>query len=149
MVSWQAPVSILRDVLRDVLARGWADLVARLDGPLHLRFVVQPIVAAILGIRAGLRDARAGEPPFLSAVLRERGRRRERLREALRDVTSVAFVAAVVDAAYQLGVHRGVFLGELVVTVVVLALVPYVLVRGPVARIARVALRVRSPSRGR
>jgi len=120
----------------EIFARGWANFLGRLDGPLHLRFVVQPIVAMLLGARAGLRDARAGEPPFLWAVVRCPERRRDRLKDGLRDVGSVAFVAAVLDAAYQVVVHRGIFLFELLFTVAVLAIVPYALVRGPVARLA-------------
>lgn len=129
-------------MLQDVLARGWADFVGRLDGPMHFRFIVQPLVAMLLGVRAGLRDARAGEPPFLSAVARLPERRRERMMSALGDLTTVLIVAAVLDAAYQLVVHRGIYLFELLLTVAVLALVPYALVRGPAARL--VAWRQRS-----
>ena len=38
---------------------------------------------------------------------------------------------------YQLIVHHGVYLLELLLTAVTLAIVPYVLLRGPVSRIAR------------
>lgn len=124
-------------VMHDVLARGWANLLGRLDGPMHFRFVVQPLVATILGARAGLRDARAGEPPFLWAIVHEPSRRRERVTEALREVASLLIVATVLDSAYQVWVHRGVFLFELVVTVTLLAVVPYAIVRGPVARLMR------------
>jgi hypothetical protein len=123
--------------MHEIFARGWAHFVARLDGPLHFRFVVQPLVAMILGARAGLRDARAGEPPFLWAIVRCAERRGERVKDALRGIASVLLVAAVLDAAYQVMVHGGIFLLELVFTVAVLALVPYVLARGPMSRLAR------------
>ena len=122
-------------MLHDILARGWADFIGRLDGPMHFRFIVQPLVAMLLGLRAGLRDARAGEPPFLWAVARLPERRRERVTGALRDLSSMLLVATVLDAAYQLVVHRGIYLFELLLTVGVLALVPYALVRGPAARV--------------
>jgi hypothetical protein len=122
--------------MHEIFARGWGDLLARLDGPMHFRLIVQPIVAAILGARAGLRDARAGHSPFLQTILRCPERRGERVKSAMRDVAGVTIVAAVLDAAYQVVVSGGIFLLELVITVAVLALVPYVLVRGPVARIA-------------
>jgi hypothetical protein len=118
----------------EIFARGWANFLGRLDGPLHFRFIVQPLVAMLLGVRAGLKDARTGEPPFLWAIVRCPERRRERLTEGLRDVGSVLAVAAVLDAAYQLVVHGGIFLFELLFTVAVLAIVPYALIRGPVAR---------------
>jgi hypothetical protein len=121
--------------MHEILARGWANFVGRLDGPMHFRFIVQPLVAMLLGIRAGLRDARAGEPPLLWAVARLPERRRERMMDALRDLSSILVVATVLDAAYQLVVHRGIYLFELLLTVAVLALVPYALVRGPAARV--------------
>jgi hypothetical protein len=133
--------------MHDIFARGWAHLLSRLDGPMHFRFIVQPLVAMILGARAGLRDARAGEPPFLWAVIRSPERRRDRVKDALRDLTSVLLVAAVLDAVYQVAVHRGIFLLELLITVAVLALVPYVLVRGPVARLARWSAQASWPRR--
>jgi hypothetical protein len=39
-------------------------LIGRVDGPLAFRIMVQPAVAALLAIRAGLRDARAGRPAY-------------------------------------------------------------------------------------
>jgi len=122
--------------MHEILVRGWVDLLARLDGPLHFRFIVQPLVALLLGARAGIRDARAGEPPFLSALLRFPERRGQRVKEALRDVATLLLVAALLDSAYQVAVHRSIFLLELVITVALLALVPYLLVRGPMARLA-------------
>lgn len=121
--------------MQEMLARGWADFVGRLDGPMHFRFIVQPLVAMLLGIRAGVRDARAGEPPFLWTVARVPERRRERVLGGLRDLSSVLLLAAVLDAAYQLVVHRGIYVFELLFTVAVLALVPYALVRGPAGRL--------------
>ncbi len=122
--------------MHEILARGWANLLARLDGPLHFRFIVQPLVALFLGARAGIRDARAGEPPFLSALLRFPERRKQRIRDALRDVATLLLVAALLDSTYQVVVHRSIFLVELLITVALLALVPYLLVRGPMARLA-------------
>jgi hypothetical protein len=125
----------------EILARGWSHLLGRLDGPLHFRFIVQPLVAMILGARAGLRDARSGELPFLWQVVRCPERRRERLMDGLRDVASLLIVATLLDAAYQLVVHRGIFLLELLTVVAALAIVPYALVRGPVTRLARLTAR--------
>ena len=125
--------------MHEIFARGWANFLARLDGPMHFRFVVQPLVAMILGARAALRDARAGEPPFLWAILSRRQGRSERMKGALRDLSSVLVVAALLDATYQVVEHRSIFVLELAFTVAVLALVPYVLVRGPLSRLVRLA----------
>jgi hypothetical protein len=50
--------------LQGLLARLWADLVARPIGPLEFRFLVQPLVAAVLAVRDGMLDARTGRSPY-------------------------------------------------------------------------------------
>jgi hypothetical protein len=45
-----------------VLQRILENLIARLDGPLHFRFVFQPLIATIWGVIDGVKDARAGKP---------------------------------------------------------------------------------------
>jgi hypothetical protein len=127
--------------MEEAIARGFMNLLGRLDGPMHIRFIVQPAVAVLLALRAGMRDERAGEPPFLAA-LRQRERRRERLRQAWSDIGQVFLVSVVLDAIYQVWIQHGIFLLELLVTATLLALVPYGLVRGPARRIGH-AWRVR------
>jgi hypothetical protein len=123
--------------MEQALLRGISNFADRLDGPLHFRFIVQPTVAVVLGIRAGLEDARLGRPPFLGALFWEGGHRREHLRGAWSNVRTVFLVAIILDVVYQLRVHHGLFLLELVLTAFILAFIPYTLVRGPVCRIAR------------
>jgi hypothetical protein len=125
--------------IAEVLARGWMDFVHRLDGPLHLRFILQPTLACLQAVRAGVRDARRGEPPFLVALF-DKARRRQRLRDAWRDVRVVFFVALALDSIYQVQVHRAIYALELLLTATLLALVPYCLVRGPATRVARALL---------
>jgi hypothetical protein len=43
----------------------------------------------------------------------------------------------VIDVVYQIIAHRWVYPGEAVLVAVILAIVPYLLIRGPVNRIAR------------
>ncbi len=61
-----------------------ADLPARLTGPGRFRFVLQPAMAILLGVRGGLSDARAGRPPYLFGVLFDPLHRREYVRTGLR-----------------------------------------------------------------
>jgi len=131
----------------EILARLWHNLAGRLTGPMNLRLIVQPTVAAILAIRAGLRDARQERPPFLATLLRNPAHRRESLRQGWEDIGKVFLIAAILDVIYQLIVHRGVYLLELLLTAVTLAIVPYVLLRGPVSRIARLVFGVRPAMR--
>jgi hypothetical protein len=129
--------------MEEAIIRGWLNLIHRLDGPLHFRFIVQPLVATLLAIRAGMRDARAGEPPFLVA-LRCREQRRDRLRAAWGDIGQVFVVALAVDAIYQVAFEHAIYLLELVVTATLLALVPYAIVRGPARRAAGAWLTARA-----
>jgi hypothetical protein len=123
--------------VEEALRRGWENLIGRSDGPLTFRLILQPAVAIILAIRAGMRDARAGRPPFLWTVLSDRGCRQELVRQGWKDVRNVFLVALVLDSIYQVIVHSGVYALELLITATILALVPYAIVRGLVTRLAR------------
>ena len=101
------------------------------------RVIIQPAVAVLFAIRAGLHDAREGQPPFLWTVFSNPGRRHELLRQARIDVGNVFIVALVLDSIYQVMVHSGIYAFELLLTATILALVPYVIVRGLVTRLAR------------
>src|SRR4051812_11099417 len=121
----------------EILNRVWENLLGRSAGPMSFRMIMQPTVATIIAIRAGLKDAREGRPAFLWAALSNPAYRPELLRQGWKDVGKVFIFAMVLDAIYQLIVHRGVYILELLITATVLAIVPYVLIRGPVNRIAR------------
>ncbi len=126
----------------EILKRVWENLIGRSTGPINLRLIIQPTVATIIAIRAGVKDAREGQPAFLWAALSNPGYRPELLRQGWKDVGKVFILAMVLDSIYQLIVHRGVYVLELLITATVLAIIPYVLVRGPVNRIARRRLAV-------
>src|SRR3954449_2311883 len=121
----------------EILKRVWDNLIGRISGPMNFRLILQPTMAAFFAIRAGLSDAREGRPAFFWAALWDPAYRPELLRQIRRDVGKVFVLAIVLDSIYQLTVHRGVYVLELLITATVLAIVPYILVRGPVNRIAR------------
>ena len=100
------------------------------------RLIMQPAMAVLLAIRAGLHDAREGQPPFLWTVFSHPGRRHELLRQSWEDVGNVFILALVLDSIYQVIVHSGIYALELLLTATILALVPYVIVRGLVTRLA-------------
>ena len=120
-----------------ILERLWDNLIGRISGPLNFRLIIQPAVATFIAIRAGLNDAREGRPAFFWAALSDRAYRPELLQQGRKDVGKVFILAAALDSVYQLIVHRGVYVLELLIVATVLAIVPYVLIRGPVNRIAR------------
>lgn len=92
-------------------------LIGRTTGPLTLRLILQPTVAKIFAIRAGLADAREGSKPYFWSLIFHPSLRPELLRSGWKDVCKVFLLAILLVA-------------------VVLALVPYILIRGVTGRIA-------------
>jgi len=123
--------------VEEALRRGWENLIGRPDGPMNFRLLIQPAVAILFAIRAGLRDARNGQSPFLWAIFSNPGQRRELLRQGWKDVGTVFIVALILDSIYQVIVHSGIYTLELLITATILAIVPYAMFRGLVTRLAR------------
>ena len=123
--------------IQEILARFWDQLIAQPSGPLAFRFILQPVMAAFFAIRDGLKDARAGRQPYLRTILFEPSQRKGYLREGLKRISRVIVFAFVMDAIYQYMVLHRFYPVEALVTVFVLAVLPYMLIRGPVHRIAR------------
>jgi hypothetical protein len=117
--------------------RIWENLLARPSGPLALRFVLQPAVSTVLAIRDGIIDAREGRSPYFWTVLSDPAERRSRLSEGVKATGKVIVLAVILDAAYQI-IQLGTFYpGEAIIVAIVLGFVPYLILRGPVARLAR------------
>ena len=121
----------------DVLTRIGSNLARRVTGPLNFRLIIQPVMALILAVRAGVRDARTGRAPYFWAIFSSRQHRCELLRDGWKDVGSVFLMAIAIDLAYQLVVLRWAYPGEAAIVAAVLAFVPYVLSRGIVTRLVR------------
>lgn len=121
----------------DDLARIWNDLIGRTGGPFSFRFILQPIMAIIYATRDGMHDAKAGRPPYSWAILTHPHERWALLREGWKAVARVMALGVVMDVAYQLIVFRRLYPVELVVIVLVLAFLPYLLLRGPIDRLMR------------
>jgi len=120
----------------DVLARIWEHLGGRIGGPLSFRLILQPVVATVLAIRAGLQDAKTGRPAYFWTILTDADSRRGLLREGWKAVAKVFVLAVIIDAVYQVIVVRWIYPFESLLVAFLLACVPYLLVRGPVNRIA-------------
>jgi hypothetical protein len=124
------------DWISDLLARQWADLLARPSGPFAFRLVLQPTMAVITALKDGLEDARTGRSPYFWTVLTRAGERGARLREGLTATSRIIVLGLIMDAAYQVIALRKFYPGEAVIISLLLAFVPYLLTRGPVARMA-------------
>ena len=123
----------------DLLSQTWQEITARPDGPLAMRFYLQPLMATLLAVRDGVKDAREARPAYLWAVVSTPEHRRELLRNGWRSIGKVFLIALVLDVVYQLLVLRGLRPLEGLIIAVTLAIVPYALVRGPVNRLVRSA----------
>lgn len=123
--------------MEEILTRIWGNLIGRVHGPLTFRLILQPAMAVFLAIRAGLKDAREGRPIYFWALFTHPAQRRQLLQDGWKSVGRVFILAIVIDAVYQFIVLRWFYPAEALVVAFVLAIVPYLLVRGPVSRIAR------------
>jgi hypothetical protein len=113
------------------------ELAERFSGPMSFRLILQPVMATIFAVIAGRRDARSGAPPYLFTLLIGGGHRRKMVRDLWADVGRVFILAVVMEVAYQLLVRGTISVVETIGVSVLLAIVPYVVLRGLVNRIAR------------
>jgi hypothetical protein len=121
----------------DFWVRFTDQLIARVSGPMHFRLVMQPLMAAFFAIRSGLADARANKPPYFWGLLWDRANRMAMIRDGWKSVGRVFVLAVVLDVVYQLYELRFVYPGEAIVVAIILAIVPYVILRDLVTRLAR------------
>jgi hypothetical protein len=123
-----------------MVIRGWDNFLARPNGALSLRFFVQPTMAGLLALQAGIRDARQGRQGYFLALLTNSQRRFQLLHEGWRGARTPFLVAIALDAVYQIITVQLIYPLELLFTATLLALVPYALLRGPFNRLARLFL---------
>jgi hypothetical protein len=112
-------------------------LIARINGPLKFRLLLQPAMATFLAIRSGLKDAREGKPAYFWALFTEPSERAEMLKDGWKSMGKLFILASVLETAFQIIALRWVYPLETLLVAIVLAVVPYLLLRGPVNRIAR------------
>ena len=135
------------NIVLEMISRGWENFLARPNGSFGLRFYVQPTMASLLALRAGIQDAREGRQGYLWAILTRPERRLQLLHEGWRGAMTPFLLAMALDRLYQIITVRFVYPLELLFTATLLALVPYALLRGPFNRLARLFLPVARPPR--
>jgi hypothetical protein len=127
----------------------WNDLIGRFDGPLSFRLIIQPIVAVVLAIRDGIKDAKAGRPPHFMAIATDPTHRRGLLQETWKQIRNVFIMAVVIDVVYEFIAFRWIYPFQPLLVALVLAVIPYLLIRGPVNRIATRRYKSTAPEKKR
>src|SRR5215211_2651697 len=121
--------------MRDMLLRGLLNIADRVGGPMTFRVILQPLMATLLATRAGWKDAQTGRPPYFWAILTDPSQRAQLLHEGWKSIARVFVLAIIMDVIYQIIVLEWVYPLELILVAILLAVVPYLLIRGPVNRL--------------
>jgi hypothetical protein len=109
-------------------------LMVRLNGPMSFRFLIQPLMALFFAFRDGRDDARKGQPPYFWGLFNDPEHRGDMLRSGWKSIGKVFIIAIVLDNIFQYIVFHNFRLGGGLIVAVILALFPYLLLRGPVNR---------------
>ena len=125
----------------------WKDLIGRAGGPITFRLIVQPVIAVILAIRDGLKDAKACRPLYFWSLFTHSTERRQLLKAGWKSVGVVFIFAIVIDGVYQFIVFRWFYPGEALAVAIVLAIVPYLQSRDLANSIARHNIKSKSMER--
>jgi hypothetical protein len=132
--------------LRDAYDRGGVylfsrsfieDIPRRVAGPGWFRFILQPLVAVILGIRNGIADAGCGRPPYLFGVFFNRGLRRELLASAFTTVANLLLMGILLDSVFQYVILGASYPGAALVVGPTLVVAPYAVARALANRFTR------------
>ena len=101
------------------------------------RFILQPVMAAVAALSDGIEDAKLGRPAYLWTVLTNSEARNSSLREGLVSTARIILLGLGMDIIYQVIVLKTFYPGEAAIMAILLAFVPYLLLRGVAMRAAR------------
>ena len=111
----------------------------RLEGPLHLRLILQPCIAAIFGYLDGVKDARAGAPPYFWRVANvPQAERQALIKHGWASVGKVFILAFLFDCVFQYVSYKSIAILPAMAVAVILAILPYLFLRGLVNRLKSV-----------
>ena len=123
--------------MREICTRFLSNLYGRAGALFTFRLVLQPLVAGVIACRAGLRDAREGRPPYLWSFFKNPAARRSLINNGWKDLARIFSLAIVVDLIYQLVVLRWIYPLETLAVALIVALLPYLILRGLVNRLVQ------------
>jgi hypothetical protein len=116
--------------------RFFEDMWARFSGPGRLRFILQPSVAILLGVRDGRRDSQTKCPPLLSWQAFRRAHGPKLWRDAVSSVSDLVAIAIILDLICQALILRRIHPGAALLLGPLLIAIPYSVSRTLANRIA-------------
>ena len=123
--------------MEETLNRIYENMIDRVSGPMNLRLLLQPLMASIFAVLSGLKDSKEHRPAYFWGMFTHPSERREMMEDGWKSVGKVFVLAMVLDIIYQFMVQRWVYPFEALLTAMILAIVPYLILRGLVNRIDR------------
>jgi hypothetical protein len=120
----------------DAWMRIVGNMTDRVSGPMQFRFVLQPVMASIFAILSGLKDAKARKPPYFWGIINYPDQRAAMLKDGWKSIGKVFILALVLDVAYQIIELHYIYADEALIVGLVLAIAPYLVLRGLVNRLA-------------
>ena len=120
------------------MERIWRNLLDAPRGPMSFRFILQPLMSAIVAIHDSVKDARSGRLRHFWTVADDP---RERMRRVDCDGQN-HLLGIAMDVIYQFIQRRSIRLALLFFFIIelialLLAFIPYLLIRGPATLIVR------------
>jgi hypothetical protein len=104
---------------------------AMFEGPGHLRFIIQPAVAILLGLRDGRIDSHAGRRPVDLDLHSKHGREYwAALSKTLRRIVVPLCLAIILSLVFQYVIHKVSRLLPAVTFATFLVALPYLIARG-------------------
>ena len=111
-------------------------LFGRFDGPLNLRLILQPCIAAIFGYLDGVKDARSGAPSYFCNVTQvPQPERQALIKHGWASVGKVFILACLFDCIFQYVSYKSVAILPAFTIASLLAILPYLFFRGLINRV--------------
>jgi hypothetical protein len=118
------------------MVHGFFDSIARdlggrgmFGGSFQLRLIIQPVLAMLLGLRFGIRDAKQGRPPIIKHVAETEGQRGALIAHAARDAIIPLIVALVIDSILQKMINNRIRPLAALIVGGLLVFLPFLIVR--------------------
>jgi hypothetical protein len=111
----------------------------RVSGPMRLRFARQPVMATLLAIGSGSKNAKTGKPPYFWSLTfhpYDPSRRGGMIKDGWQSIWKLCFVVLALDLIYQFMALPSFYLRQAIIVAFLLVIAPYLILRGAVARLA-------------